>query len=79
MQNVSTATVGQSQLGNYNDKRAFASWVRCRREKDACIAMALKNNHTRHNNRNELMQSVDDSVVGNTQIYTRGIPSNHIL
>jgi hypothetical protein len=36
LQNVTAATVGSSQLGNYNDKRAFASWVSCKKEKQTC-------------------------------------------
>lgn len=30
-----------SQLGNSNDKRAFASWVRCDKEQQACLAARL--------------------------------------
>jgi len=73
LQNVSAATVGQSQLGNYNDKRPFASWVRCARERKACAALAA--NHSK----SPPATRIDDSPLAQTLTYTRGIPINLVI
>ena len=73
VQNVSTTTIGESQLGNYNDKRDFASWVKCRKEQHAC--RLLHKNYTSRNNG----YKVESSPLSHMLSYPRGIPVDYVL
>ena len=66
LQNVTSFGVDRdSRLGNDNDKRAFAHWVKCDKEKQRCQAMR---NHS----------GVESGELLTKQLHQRGIPPSYI-